>query len=117
MLSKYCTDIVDEYGIKVGGANKLVPNFSNNSRYVFHYRNLQLYLSLGVKLVSVHKILEFNQSGWLKKYIDFNTNERKNALNSFEKDFFKLIKNSVFDKTMENLRKRVKVRLVNNAND
>ena len=86
MLSKYC--IADKYGIKVGGVNKLVPNLGEKGRYILHYRNLQLYLSLRMKLVSVYKILEFEQSDWLKKYIDFNTDKRTNVVNSFEKDFF-----------------------------
>ena len=66
MLSKYCSDIADEYGIKIGSANKLVPNLSNKSKYVVHYRNIQLYLSLGMKLAKVHRILEFKQFNWLK---------------------------------------------------
>ena len=85
MSSKYCSNIANEYGIKIGGDNKLVPNLGNKSRYVLHYRNLQVYLTLGMKLTKVHKILKFKQPDWLKKYIDFNTDKRKNAANSFEK--------------------------------
>ena len=68
-----------------------------------------------MNLVNVHKILKFKQSDWLKKYFDFDTDKRKNAANSCEKHFFKLMNNSKFGKTMENLRKIINVRLVNNA--
>ena len=88
ILSNYCSNIANKYDIQIGGVNKLVPNLGNKSKYVLHYRNLPLYLSLEMKLVSVHRILKFTQSDWLKKYIDFNTDKIKNAANSFEKTFY-----------------------------
>ena len=96
MLSKYCKNIADRYKIKAGGVKKLIPNLGNKTNYVLHYRNLQLYLSLGMKLTKIHRVLKFEQSDWMKEYIDFNTEKRKNAANDFEKDFFKLMINSVY---------------------
>ena len=117
MLSNYCFSIANGYEIKIGGVNKLVPNLGNKSKYVVHYTNLQLYLSLGMKLTKVHRVLKFKQPDWLKKYIDFNTEKRKETANSFEKYFFRLMNNSFFGKTMEKLRKRISVKLLNNAKD
>ena len=67
---------MSEYGIKVG-VKKLFPNLGDKAHYVVYYRNLQLYLSLGMKLTKIHKILKFKQSDWMKIYIDFNTKKRK----------------------------------------
>ena len=82
--------------------------------YVLHYQNLQLYLDLGLKIKKVHRVVEFDQSPWLKQYIDFNTEKRKHAKTSIKKDFFQLMNDGVFGTTMENLCKRVDVRLVTN---
>ena len=117
ILSKYCKTIADKYKIKVGDVKTLISNLSNKTKYVLHYRNLQLYLSLGTKLTEIHRILELKQSDWMKQYIDFNTEKRKKSANDFEKDFFKLMINSVYGKTMENLRKRINVRIVSNKKD
>ena len=92
--------IADEYGIKVGDVKKLIPNLGDKTSYAILHKTLQLYLSLGMELTKIHRVLKFKQSDWMKKYIDFNTEKGTNAAYSFEKDFFKLMINSVYGKTM-----------------
>ena len=95
------------------GVEKLIPNLRDKTKYVIHYKNLIQCLKAGMKLKKIHRGIKFVESEWMKPYIEKNTNLRTKAKNNFEKDFFKLMNNSVFGKTMENIRNRVDVKLVN----
>ena len=98
--------------IKIVNVDKLVSTFLSKTHYVLHYKNLKQYLEEGMVLKKVHRGIKFNQSCWMEPYIRKNTELRKEAKNAFEKDFFKLMNNSVFGKTIENIRKRQNVKLI-----
>ena len=98
--------------MKIDKAQNLVCNLHDKKKYVVHISILKQALNYGLKLKKVHRVIEFNQEAWLKKYIDMNTESRKKASNDFEKDFFKLMNNAVFGKTMENVRKHRDIKLV-----
>ena len=93
------------------GVKKLIPNLRDKNNYVVHYKTLMQYLNLGMELKKIHRGIKFVEYDFLKPYIDMNTNLRTQAKNNFEKDFFKLMNNSVFGKTMENIRNRVNIKL------
>ena len=99
--------------LTINKVEKLIPNLNDKKNYIIHYENLKLYESLGLKITHIHRGVTFEESEWMKPYIDLNTRLRTEAKNDFEKDFFKLLNNSVFGKTMENIRSRVNVTLVN----
>ena len=98
--------------MKINKCNKLVCDLFNKKKYVTHINSLKPALNHGLKLKKIHRFIEFNQKEWLKPYIDMNTELRKAAKNDFEKDLFKLMNNSVFRKTMENIRKHRDIKLV-----
>ena len=98
--------------MEIDGVEKLVPNLKDKKNYVIHIQALNQALQHILRLDRIHRAIEFDQSPWLKTYIDFNTQLRMAATNDFEKDFFKLMNNSVFGKTMENIRKHRNIKLV-----
>ena len=98
--------------LKIGNVEKLIPNLWDKEKYIVHHENLKLYEELGLKMKKIHRGIRFREEPWMKSYIELNTKLRANGKNDFEKDFFKLMNNSVFGKTMENIRNRVDVKLV-----
>ena len=119
---EYPKDLHDLHGayplapeqLKINKINKLVPNLYDKKKYVVHHENLKLYLRLGLKLTKIHRGISFEEKRFMKSYIDLNTELRKKGTTDFEKDFYKLMNNAVFGKTMENVKNRVNVKLVTN---
>ena len=98
--------------MEINKCKKLVCNLYDKKKYVVHMKSLKQALNHGLKFKKIHRVIEFNHKAWLKPYIDMNTELRKLARNDFEKDLFKLMNNSVFGKTMENIRKHRDIKLV-----
>ena len=111
-MSGYQKGLIKDLNLSLPDVKKLLLTLEDKEKYVVHYRNLQFYLKQGMKLKKVHKVLEFEQECWMEPYIRMNTEFRKRATTDFEKNFYKLMNNSVFGKTMENLRNRVDIRIV-----
>ena len=111
-MSDYQNKLIKDLKLKLPNSKKLLLTLEDKNDYVVHYENLKFYLKQGMKLKRVKRALEFDQECWMEPYIRMNTEFRKQAKNDFEKDFYKLMNNSVFGKTMENLRNRVDIRIV-----
>ena len=113
-------DLLNDYPlaperVKFGNIEQLIPNMNNKANYVVHYEHLKLYESLVLKITKIHRGIKFEENAWLEKYINLNTKlriEAKQSRNNFQVDFFKLVNNSVFGKTLENIRNRVDIRLI-----
>ena len=111
-MSDYQNKLIKDLKLKLPNSKKLLLTLEDKNDYVVHYENLKFYLNQGMKLKRVKRALEFDQECWMEPYIRMNTEFRKEAKNNFEKDFYKLMNNSVFGKTMENLRNRVDIKIV-----
>ena len=99
--------------LKLGNVEKLVPNLHNKEKYVVHHEMMKFYEKMSLKILKIHKGIKFEEKDFMKKYIELNINLRKKKKNEFENKFFKKMNNSVFGKTMENLRKRVDIKFTN----
>ena len=93
-------------------SSKLICDWSDKKNYLIHYRMLKFYIRHGMIVDKVHNIISFRQSRWLEKYISFNTQKRNKAKNDFERDFYKLLNNAFYGKTMENVRNRLKIKFI-----
>ena len=100
--------------LSINKTEKLIPNLKAKRKYILHHENLKMYLRMGLELTKIHRGITFEESRFMKSYIDLNTNMRSKGTTDFEKDFYKLMNNAVFGKTMENVRNRVNVKLVTN---
>ena len=118
MLSKTQMKLLRSYNISHRlHHTKLIPNLMDKKKYFCHYMNLQFYISHGLKLTKVHRVISFDQSRWLQPYIQLNQRLRKESKNDFEKEFFKLMANSVYGKMCENQKKRSDIRLVSSEKE
>ena len=86
-LSPFCKNLKEKFGLAGDKTTKLIPSLFNKEKYVLHFKHLNFCTNLGLELTKIHRVLQFNESPWLAKYIDFNTRKRSNAKNAFEKVF------------------------------
>ena len=115
-LSPFSQSLANELGLKkLVGCEKLLPNLFKKEKYIVYYKNLKDYLKLGLQLKQIHKILAFKEKAWLRPYILYNTKRRMGAIDSFEKELFKLMINAVYGKFLESVKKRIDYRLVSDS--
>ena len=120
LLSSYPLKIADFYNILIGSIKTLVANFFDKENYMVNYKNLQLYLKPGLNLKKIHRVLQFNQSKWLKAFVELNIQKRTETENNGDKDgkaLYTLMNNAFYNKVIENLRNKIDVRLVSKKKD
>ena len=110
-MSNYQKSLGEKCDVKYG-IEKLCLTLNSKEKYVLHYRNLKQYMKHGLKLKKVYRVLRFRQSPWLKPFIGINTKYRQEAKNQFEINLYKLMNNSVYGKTCEDVRKYNDVKIV-----
>ena len=115
MLSPYAKFIADKHELSSGKSSKLIASMNNKTKYVIHEMNLKQAVDAGLILTKIHRVIEFKQKPWMKDFIDFNINKRKESKNEFEKGFFKIMCNATYGRTLMNLRKRQNISLINDA--
>ena len=115
VLSPYAKHIAEKHELTIGKSSKLISSLTDKTRYVIHEMNLKQAVDAGLKLTKIHRVVEFNQKPWMKNFIDFNINKRKESKNEFEKGFFKIMCNATYGRTLMNLRKRQNISLINDA--
>ncbi len=117
-LSSYQRKLLRKQKIKYSEKiKKLIPHLGERKEYVLHFRNLQFYLRMGMELVKVHRCVQYTQVDWMRNYVLFNANMRKQAKNTFEKNLFKFFVNAVFGKSIEQVRSRRRIKIVNRKED
>ena len=112
MLSPYAKCIAEKHGLASGKSSKLVSSLNDKAKYVIHEVNLKQAVDAGLKLTKIHRVIRFNQKPWMRKFIEFNINKRKESKNEFEKGFFKIMCNATYGRTLMNLRKRQNISLI-----
>ena len=113
-LGKYQSDLLEQMsdrGYKRIPTEKLLTTLEPKNKYILHFKNLKLYLKLGMKLKNIHRVLKFKQSRYLKKYIELNMKFRKNSKNTFESNLFKLLNNVIFGKSLQDQRKLMLIKM------
>ena len=115
LLSPHAKHIAEKHELTIGKSSKLISSLTDKTRYVIHEINLKQAVDAGLKLTKIHRVVEFNQRPWMKDFIDFNINKRKESKNEFEKGFFKIMCTATYGRTLMNLRKRQNISLINDA--